>query len=64
MKNLMRMMTVPGLSRSRELANLREESMRNARMNLEKQARSRIVTSMLSLLEFREKGRHDVRNDI
>lgn len=64
MKNLMRMMTIPGLSRSRELANLREESMRNARMNLEKQARSRIVTSMLSLLEFREKGRHDVRNDI
>lgn len=64
MKNLMRMMTVPGLSRSRELANLREESMRNARMNLEKQARSRIVTSMLSLLEFKEKGRHDVRNDI
>lgn len=64
MKNLMRMMTVPGLSRSRELANLREESMRNARMNLERQARSRIVTSMLSLLEFKEKGRHDVRNDI
>lgn len=64
MKNLMRMMTVPGLSRNRELANLREESMRNARMNLEKQARSRIVTSMLSLLEFKEKGRHDVRNDI
>lgn len=64
MKNLMRMMTVPGLSRSRELANLREELMRNARMNLEKQARSRIVTSMLSLLEFKEKGRHDVRNDI
>lgn len=64
MKNLMRMMTVPVLSRSRELANLREESMRNARTNLEKQARSRIVTSMLSLLEFKEKGRHDVRNDI
>ena len=64
MKNLMRMMMVPGLSGSRELANLREESMRNARMNLERQTRSRIVTSMLSLLEFKEKGRHDVRNDI
>ncbi len=47
MKNLMRTMTVPGLSGTRRLTRFREESMRNARTNLARQTGSRIVTSML-----------------
>lgn len=60
MKNLMRMMMVPGLSGSRELANLREESMRNARMNLERQTRSRIVTSMLGKVQMSKIGTNPI----
>lgn len=47
MRNEMRSMMIPGLSRSRELEWNRQASMRSAKENLSRQAKSRIAFSML-----------------
>lgn len=47
MRTMMRIMTIPGLSGTRQLENCRMESMRNAQANLSRQTRSRLVTSMI-----------------
>ena len=46
-ETMMRIMTVPGLSGTRQLENCRMESMRHAQANLSRQTRSRLVTSMI-----------------
>ncbi len=51
MKNVTRIMTIPGLSGARKLEQRREESMRFAQMNLDRQTRSRIAISMLGQMQ-------------
>ncbi len=57
-KTMMRMMTIPGLSGARRLEDYRMESMRNARANLFRQTRSRLVTSVIGQMKVeRDKTR-------
>ncbi len=57
-ETMMRMMTIPGLSGARRLEDYRMESMRNARANLSRQTRSRLVTSVIGQMKVeRDKTR-------
>lgn len=56
MKNMTRIMTIPGLSGTRKLEQRREESMRFAQMNLDRQTRGRIAVSMLSKMQTSKTG--------
>lgn len=50
MKNVMGMITIPGLDASHRLEDLREASMRSSLQNLRRQTKARIVASIMSEL--------------
>ncbi|RSX49754.1 hypothetical protein D2E22_0215 [Bifidobacterium castoris] len=56
MKDMMRMMTIPGLDTSRKLEELRQESMRTAQRNLRKQTKARTASLIMAELADRRKA--------
>ncbi|WP_162832369.1 hypothetical protein [Bifidobacterium tsurumiense] len=51
MRNTTRLMAIPGLSRTRQLENMRKESMEKAQRNLSRQAQRRLMTSVIGQIQ-------------